>query len=122
MAVVPLFELPRLGIAGQLAEEVLIARGLAGIEVAVVEARAFDSEIAAFGIDLAVRDLQAQSIDQAAVANDQGIAVKAVLTVQPKRELAAEVHPQRHMMAIPRRRVVLHQPVHDLIAQARVPG
>ena len=41
----------------QLAEEVLIAGGLAGIEVALVEARAFEPDIAAFGIDLATRDL-----------------------------------------------------------------
>ena len=122
VAVVPLFELLRLGVAGQRAEEVLIARGLAGIEVAVVEARAFERESAAFGIDLAARDLRAQRIDQPAGANDQGIAVKAVLTVQPKRELAAEVHPQRHMMAIPRRRVVLHQPVHDLLAKEKWKG
>src|SRR3974390_3379247 len=93
--------------------------GLAGIEVAGVEARAFEREIAAFGSDLAARDLRAQRIDQPAGANDQGIAVKAVLTVQPKRELAAEVHPQRHMMAIPRRRVVLHQPVHGLLAKEK---
>ena len=38
VAVVPHFELLRLGVAGQLAEEVLIAGGLAGIEVAVIEA------------------------------------------------------------------------------------
>ena len=61
VAVVPLFERLRLGVAGQLAEEVLIARGLAGIEVAVVEARAFEREIAAFGIDLTARDLRARA-------------------------------------------------------------
>ena len=53
VAVVALLERLRLGVAGQLAEEVLIAGGLAGIEVAVVEARVFEREIAAFGIDLA---------------------------------------------------------------------
>ena len=83
MAVVPLLELLRLGVAGQLAEEVLIAGRLAGIEVAVVEARALEREVAAVGIDLATRDLRAQRIDQPAGANDQRIAVKAVLAVQP---------------------------------------
>ena len=43
--------------------------------------------------------------------------MKAVLTVQPERELAADVHPHRHMMAIPWRRVVLRQLVHDLLSE-----
>ena len=41
------------------------------------------SDRSPFGIDLATRDLRAQRIDQPAGANDQGIAVKAVLAVQP---------------------------------------
>jgi hypothetical protein len=83
MAVVPLLQFLRLGVAGQLAEEVLIARRLAGIEIAVVETRASQREVTALRIDLALRDFRPQRIDQSAGANDQRIAVKAVLAVQP---------------------------------------
>jgi hypothetical protein len=50
-----LLEVLRLGITGQLPEEILIARRLAGIEIAVVETRAVEREIAAVRIDSATR-------------------------------------------------------------------
>ena len=80
MAIVPLLQFIRLGVAGQLAEEVLVARRLAGIEIAVVEARAkTEREIAAVRIDraTATSDLAHQPIHRR--EDDQRIAVKAML-------------------------------------------
>jgi hypothetical protein len=68
-------------------------------------------------IDLATCNLRPQCIDQPAGANDQRIAVKAMLTVQPQRELAAHVHPERHVMSIPRRRIGLRELLDDLLAE-----
>lgn len=81
VTVVPVFELVGFGVAGQLAQEVLIAGRFTWIQIAVVEACALERQVAALRIDLTLRDLRAERIDQPAGANDQRIAVKAVLTV-----------------------------------------
>src|SRR5271155_2270896 len=117
MAVVPVLQRFRPGVARQLAQEVLIARGLAWIEIAVVEARAFELDVAGLWIDLAAGDIGTESIDQAAGADDERIAVKAVLAVQSQRELAGQIQPQRHEFAFARRGVMLGEFGDDLLAE-----
>ena len=63
MAVVPFFQQLRLGVAGQFAQKVLIARRRAGIEIAVVEAGALQGHVARRWIDLTPGHLGAQGID-----------------------------------------------------------
>ena len=88
-----------------------------GIEVAVIEAGAFQLDVAGLGIDIAASDLWPERIDQAAGADDERIAVKAVLAVQAQRELAGEIHPHGHVFALARRGEMLGEFSDDLLAE-----
>jgi hypothetical protein len=104
-------------IFGQLAKIVLVAGRRPRVKIARVESCAVDGHVAGLGIDLPGRDLRPQGIDPSTRADDQGITVKAVRAVQPQGQLAGDIHPQRNVMAFPRRGVVAGELVDQALAE-----
>jgi hypothetical protein len=83
VAVVPLLQFLRLGVAGQFAQLVLVAGSLTRKEVAFVEALALELQVSGFWLDVALGHRGPQGVDQAARADDPGIGVEAVRAVEP---------------------------------------
>ena len=117
VAVVPVLQFLRLGIAGQLTQVILVAGCLAWVVIAVVEAGALERDVAGLGIDVAACDVRPEGLDQTTGANDQREAVITMLAMQPQRQLAGEIHPAGHEFAFAGRGKVLGQFVHDACAE-----
>src|SRR5579859_110698 len=102
-------------VASELAEEVLIARGLAVIVILIVEAWAGQRHVLGLGMPgLAASQLRAQRFDQSARAQNAWEGVIALGAVQLEAQLAREVNPDRHLLFFPRRGIGFSQALDDL--------
>ena len=68
-------------------------------------------------IDLASSDLGPQGIEQSTGANDERVSVEGVLTVQAQCELTGQIHPHRHVLALPGRGKVFGELFDDVLAE-----
>src|SRR2546425_8162155 len=68
LAVEPVMQLPGLGVAGELSQEILIAGSLAAVGVLLVEAFTSQRDVLGVGVNRFASDLWAQRGDQAAGA------------------------------------------------------
>ena len=90
--------------AGKLAEEVLVAGGLAVIVVFAVEPRAGQRHVAGVGMRTsAATQLGSQRLDRAARAQNAREGVIALGAVKFEAEFAGQINPDRHFLFLARR-------------------
>ena len=103
------------GVAGKLAQEVLIARGLAVIVVFVVEAWAGQRHVMGLGMPgLATSQFRAQRFDQPARTQNAREGMIALGAVQFEAKFAGQVDPDRHLLFFPWRGISFGQALDDL--------
>ena len=107
----------RLGVAGELAQEVLVARSLAVVVVLAVETGARQGHIVGFRMGgFAATPFWPQGVDETAPSHHPRKGVLAFGAMQLEGEFAGQVKPHRDFLLFPRGGVVLGQTVPHIAA------
>ena len=113
----PVLECRRRRVAGQLAQEVLVARGGPGVEVLAVEPADRRAPARRRLVGLVLDAVGVEGVEQAAAVDDVGIGPEAHGAVEPQRQLARQVEPERDFLLLARRGVRRRQPPEDPVAE-----